>query len=74
MPAAYALASAVVAPSIVSEGFGRVPVEAQAMGRPVIATNLGGFRETIIHGETGLLVPPGDAAALAKAIDAVFAP
>ncbi len=72
MPAAYALASAVVAPSIVPEGFGRVPVEAQAMGRPVIATDIGGFRETIAQGETGLLIPPGDVTALAQAIDAVF--
>jgi glycosyltransferase involved in cell wall biosynthesis len=62
----------VVAPSIVPEGFGRVPVESQAMGKPVIASDLGGFRETIAHGETGLLVPPGDVSALAQAIDAVF--
>ena len=52
------------------EGFGRVIVEAQAMGRPVVATDHGGARETIVPGETGWLVPPGDAAALAAAIDA----
>jgi glycosyltransferase involved in cell wall biosynthesis len=39
------------------------------MGRPVVATDHGGARETILLGETGLLVPPGDAAALAAAID-----
>jgi len=65
---AYSLADVVVAPSVKPEGFGRVPVEAQAMGRPVIATDLGGFRETIVDGVTGLLVPPGDPDALASAI------
>jgi len=73
MPAAYSLAAVVVAPSIKPEGFGRVPVEAQAMGRPVIASDVGGFRETIVNGLTGLLVPPGDAGrlsvALASALD-----
>jgi glycosyltransferase involved in cell wall biosynthesis len=39
------------------------------MGKPVIATDHGGARETVIAGETGLLVPPGDADALASAID-----
>ena len=65
---AYSLAAVVVAPSVKPEGFGRVPVEAQAMGRPVIASDIGGFRETIVDGVTGLLVPPGDAASLATAL------
>jgi glycosyltransferase involved in cell wall biosynthesis len=65
MAEAYMLATVVVAPSIEPEAFGRIPVEAQAMGRPIIATGHGGFRETIIDGETGWLVPPADAAALA---------
>jgi glycosyltransferase involved in cell wall biosynthesis len=68
MPAAYSLAAVVVAPSIKAEGFGRVPVEAQAMGRPVIASNVGGFRETIVSGQTGLLVPAGDSQALSVAL------
>lgn len=68
MPAAYMLADVVVVPSTEPEAFGRVPVEAQAMGRPVIASDHGGARETVIPGETGLLVPPGDPAALAAAI------
>lgn len=68
MPAAYSLASLVVAPSIIPEGFGRIPIEAQAMGRPVIATDLGGFRETIIDKETGWLFPLGDSDALAEAM------
>jgi len=69
MAAAYMLADVVVAPSLEPEAFGRIPVEAQAMGRPVVATDHGGFRETLIPGETGLLVPPGDVAALAAAIE-----
>lgn len=66
MAEAYMLASVVVAPSIEPEAFGRIPVEAQAMGKPIIATDHGGFRETIIDGETGWLVKPGDADALAR--------
>ena len=73
MAAAYNAAALVVAPSIVPEGFGRVPVEAQAIGKPVIASALGGFKETIEDGVTGLLFPPGDAAMLAQAIDSVMA-
>jgi len=68
MAAAYSLAAVVVAPSIKAEGFGRVPVEAQAMGRPVIASDVGGFRETIVNGQTGLLVPPGDSQRLSVAL------
>ena len=73
LPAAFMLSTVVVAPSMVPEGFGRVPVEAQAMGRPVIATDHGGARETIIRNETGWLVPldnPSDfAAALHEALN-----
>lgn len=68
MPAAYMLAGCVVCPSVEPEGFGRVPVEAQAMGRPIIAADHGGAQETIIPGQTGWLTPPGDAEALAQAI------
>ena len=68
MPAAYMLADVVVSASTEPEGFGRVIVEAQAMGRPVIATDHGGARETVVPGRTGWLVPPGDARALAEAI------
>ncbi|NDE89951.1 MAG: glycosyltransferase [Alphaproteobacteria bacterium] len=68
VPAAYALAQLVLSPSQVAEGFGRVPVEAQASGVPVIATALGATDETIVDGETGWLVPAGDATALGYAI------
>lgn len=68
MPAAYMLSTVVVSASTDPEGFGRVPVEAQAMGKPVIATDHGGARETILRDETGWLVPPGDSDALAEAL------
>jgi glycosyltransferase involved in cell wall biosynthesis len=68
MPAAYMLADVVVSASSEPEGFGRVIVEAQAMGRPVVATDHGGARDTIVPGVTGWLVPPRDPAALAAAI------
>jgi glycosyltransferase involved in cell wall biosynthesis len=73
MPAAYMLATVVVSASTDPEGFGRVPVEAQAMGRPIIATDHGGAQETIIRGETGWLVKPGDPAALENAIHEALA-
>jgi len=69
MPAAYMLADLVVSASTQPEGFGRIVVEAEAMGRPVIATDHGGARETVAPGETGWLVAPGDPDALAAAID-----
>lgn len=69
MPAAYMMANVVVSASIEPEGFGRIPIEAQAMGRPIVATNHGGVRETIAAGETGWLVPPNDALALKQAIE-----
>ena len=68
MPAAYMLADVVVSASSDPEGFGRVIVEAQAMGRPAVATDHGGARETIIPGVTGWLVPARDPGALAVAI------
>lgn len=69
MPSAYMLATVVVSASTDPEGFGRIPVEAQAMGRPVIATDHGGARETIVRGETGWLIPPSDSQALSRAIN-----
>jgi glycosyltransferase involved in cell wall biosynthesis len=69
MPAAYMLSTVVVSPGLVPEGFGRVPIEAQAMGRPVIATDHGGARETIINEETGWLVAPGDVPELARCLN-----
>ena len=60
-----------VCPSLY-EGFGIAIVEAMAAGRPVIASSVGGIPEIVVHEETGLLVPPGDAPALADAIAALL--
>ncbi len=68
MPAAYMMASVVVSASTDPEGFGRIPIEAQAMGRPIIGTDHGGAQETIKRGETGWLIPPSDAEAMAQAL------
>jgi len=63
----------VVSASTDPEAFGRVMIEAQAMGRPVVASDHGGARETIVPGVTGWLVPPGDAQALAERIEEALA-
>jgi glycosyltransferase involved in cell wall biosynthesis len=57
----------VVMPSLF-EGLGVAALEAMAAGKPVVATRVGGLAESIIDGDTGIVVPPGDAAALADAI------
>lgn len=69
MATAFAASDIAVFPVIEAEAFGRGAVEAQAMGVPVIAANLGGYAETVLEGDTGLLVPPGAAQALAGAIE-----
>jgi glycosyltransferase involved in cell wall biosynthesis len=69
MPAAYSLADLTIVPSIRPEGFGRVVIEAQAMGSLVLASDHGGARETVLDGETGWLVPPGDVEKLTFAIE-----
>lgn len=68
MPTAYMLSDIVVSASTDPEAFGRVVVEAQSLGRLVVAPNHGGACETIEPGATGWLVPPGDKDALAKAL------
>lgn len=55
------------------EPFGRVLIEAMALGRPLIAPREGGPLEIVVDGETGLLVPPRDPRALAGAIDRLVA-
>lgn len=72
MAVAYKMASVVVSASVEPEGFGRVAVEAQAMGVPTIATAIGGSKETIIPDVTGWLVPPNDPGEMAKAIHRVL--
>lgn len=72
MAAAYMLTDIVVSASTEPEAFGRVIVEAQSLGRPVIGTNHGGTKETIVEGKTGLLVEPNDPDSLAKAITEIL--
>lgn len=69
MPAAMRLAQLVVAPSLVPEGFGRIPVEAQAMGTPVVASAIGGHKEIVVQGETGWLVAPDNPDEMAAAMN-----
>ena len=66
---AYAAMDALAMTSVQPEPFGGVVMEAMCMGRPVIATNIGGSLDQVVDGVTGLFVPPGDAAALADAIE-----
>ena len=68
MPAAYMLADVVVSTGGAREGFSRVLVEAQAMGRPVIAEDGGGAAEAVLPGVSGWLAPAGDPEALSLAL------
>lgn len=68
MPAALMLAAVAVSASTAPEGFGRAVIEAQAMGRPVVATLHGGAAETVEDQDTGWLIPPGEPEALAAVI------
>lgn len=80
MPAAFLAASVATVTSTEPEAFGRVAVEAQAMGVPVVVSDLGAVPETVLAPpqclpaeRTGWRVPPGDAAALADALTDVLA-
>ena len=68
----YARAAVVACPSR-REGFGVTCLEAMAHGRPVVATAVGGLRDLVVDGETGVLVPPRDPAALRAALDRLLA-
>ncbi|MFT6579991.1 MAG: glycosyltransferase family 4 protein [Alphaproteobacteria bacterium] len=72
MPAALMLSDVVVHASTDPEAFGRVIIEAQAMGRPVVAADHGASREIIEPGESGWLAKPGDPEDLAQALRAAL--
>lgn len=72
MAAAYLASDIVLAPSTRPEAFGRVAAEAAAMERPVIVSDHGGGRETVIEYETGARVQPGDARVLSGALRAMI--
>jgi glycosyltransferase involved in cell wall biosynthesis len=67
IPAVLAACNCLVFPSVVPH-FARPIIEAAAMGKPSVASDLGGPRELVVDGETGLLVPPNDPDALADAL------
>jgi glycosyltransferase involved in cell wall biosynthesis len=67
MDQVYRQAHIVCLPSL-REGLPTVLIEAAAAGRPIVASDVPGCREVVEHGENGLLVPPGDPAALAEAL------
>jgi glycogen(starch) synthase len=68
----YARAAVVVCPSR-REGFGVACLEAMAHGRPVVATSVGGLLDLVVDGETGIVVPPRDPAALRSALERLLA-
>ena len=68
MPLAYKISDFVVSASIEPEAFGRISVEAQSMQKPILASNLGGSKETIIDNKTGLLFEAGNSEEMSKKI------
>jgi glycosyltransferase involved in cell wall biosynthesis len=71
MPAAYLAADVICTPSLEAESFGRTAVEAQMMGRPVWASDLGASKETVDPAVSGDRIPPGDPASWAHALDVI---
>jgi glycosyltransferase involved in cell wall biosynthesis len=69
---AYAAMDVFVLPSVQPEPFGGVVLEAMAMRRPVVATAVGGSVDQVVNGETGFLVPPGDAGVLAEKLETLL--
>ena len=72
MPLAYSLADVVVSASTEPEAFGRVSVEAQAMGKPIIASDLGGSKETILNEKSGFLYNHDDPRELGKILNTLM--
>ncbi len=68
MPLAYKISDFVVSASIEPEAFGRISVEAQSMQKPILASNIGGSKETIIDNKTGLLFEAGNSEEMSKKI------
>ena len=72
MPLAYSLADVVVSASIEPEAFGRIAVESQSMSKPIIASDIGGSKETVLNKKTGFLYKYDDPRELAKTLNTVI--
>ena len=72
MPLAYSLADVVVSASIEPEAFGRIAVEAQSMCKPIVASNIGGSKETVLNKKSGFLYKFDDPRELAKNLNTVI--
>ena len=72
MPVAYKISNFVVSASIEPEAFGRISVEAQSMQKPILASNIGGSKETIIDNKTGILFEAGNSEDMARKIIELF--
>ena len=72
MPVAYYISDVIVSSSIEPEAFGRVSVEAQAMKKPIIASNIGGTKETVIDNKTGLLFESGNPKSLCDKLNEII--
>ena len=72
MPIAYEISDIIVSASIEPEAFGRVSVEAQAMEKPIIASDIGGSNETIVSGKTGFLFEAGNSNHLSEKLNEVL--
>ena len=72
MPVAYSVSSVIVSASIEPEAFGRISVEAQSMKKPIVASDIGGSKETIVDNKTGLLFSSSDHHSLSEKLDFIF--
>ena len=72
MPVAYSVSNVIVSASIEPEAFGRISVEAQSMKKPIVASDIGGSRETIVDNKTGLLFSSSDHNSLSEKLDFIF--
>ena len=72
MPVAYSISNIIVSSSIEPEAFGRVSVEAQAMEKPIVASDIGGSKETVLNNKSGFLYKYDDPRELAKFLNKII--